>query len=1510
MSKTNSKFICFKTKIFQVSTGVLFLFWILTQCESTKETYETSIFNGMDFMGWNASDMGYWTIADGVIIGGENKSKIVENQFLWHETKVNDFYLAIEVKLEPNSANAGIQFRSVNIGGKAQGYQADAGKGMWGRLYHEHGRGKLDWRGEGESAIKPGQWNKYEILAVGHRIWTAINGKLSVSYLDPEGELEGYIGLQIHDGMAQTVSYRPLKLIVNPKIELVGLDENQLNDALVTPPVVRLSEKPSNTSYPPFANGNFDIEQGEVIAFLGQTNMVREQYHAQLETRLVVHEPKKKIYGRNISWEGDTVYEQWRDLNFGSWESQLEWINASMVIAQYGQTESFDGIEKIPQFIKAYQSLLDQFATKTKRIVLVSPMPFEPPSNPNQRDLTTLNKSVSSYSKAIEDLAIRRGLVFVDLFNALKNTNQSKRLTDNGMHLNEWGQEVVGSTIANILLSQEIPTDNNFIVLKKEIVEKNRIWFDEWRPMNWSFSYGDRTAQQFGRAGAQDELPLADELKNFIPIMKQMDGRIHDLALHQTPKPLSLPYEGERKNLKNALSPEEEVASFNIREGFQINLFASEADGIVNPVKMTWDERGRLWVACAPTYPQIIPGAKRKDYILICEDSNNDGKADKFTKFAEGLFMPMGIEFGDGGVYVCEGTQLIYLTDTDGDDKADTRKVILSGFGTGDAHQKINSISWGPSGELWFTQGHHIFSRVETPYGIKKLSKSSVWRYRPKRDLLQGFFNESTAGYNNWGVNYDDWGQLFHNSGADKGYYTIPGMVPTSNALSYDNINSLFESRNKTTGLDFIGTAHMPDDIQGAAITSVFLANKVELFNFMDDGSGFRSEPLKDPLLISSSKREFRVVDVKMGPDGGIYLCDWFNPVIGHYQASYNDPDRDYHHGRIWRLTAENRPLVKQPDLSKMNASQLLGQLRSNERWTRYQAKRLLFNKPKKEVLIAADNWVSKLNPKNSDYELLLYRVVGVFEAHEVVRLEVLDKMLNTKNYQVRAYAARLVGHMAEQLDNPLALLEKCIRDQHPRVRLEAVVSCSFLNSAEALEVAMKSLPGADKYINYALTQTVHALKNYWQPAFQEGRLNFSDNIDQLVFVVKIDKSLIHIDQIRQLVKTTDIDKKNRLELFQLMIERGNADDLRYVLNLSKDIKLLHAIEEAAQVRQVMPSGDLRKDIESLLSDHSYSPDIKIMAFSLAASWKLVSMWGQLVNYAKSTSDPTMQMAAIACIEKLDSPSAIPIIEDLLESSPDNQIVIASIQALVNNQIEKAAAYTSQILSSNKVTKEFVSGIVLPFLKHQEGSQVLAKELQKKSLPIKVQNDIMELIASTGSNAPEITQLFVDGLKDVMGLPEYSEALVNELLIDVSKNSNVENGKNVYNTVAISCSACHKIDDKGSDIGPELSAIGSSMPTNFIIESILWPQKDIKEGYLSTAITTKDNNIINGYIKDQDDQKIEILSFASKKIVTVYKDKIADRKDAGSAMPNGIVSTFSKQQFIDLVSYLEQLRGK
>ena len=220
-------------KLLKLSLPSLLFIWA-TGLLSANET----IFNGKDLTGWSAEDMSYWSVQNGAIVGTKGDQKIQGNQFLWYDKKVSDFKLTLQVKQVPFAANAGIQFRSKReSNGHAIGYQADIGKGWWGSLYHEHGRKILaknkDTAGKNLNHEK---WNKYEILGVGHRIWLAINGQITVALQDPIGELEGQISLQVHGGMPQKVIYQDLTLERNPQVKMLGMNEAELNKILKLAP--------------------------------------------------------------------------------------------------------------------------------------------------------------------------------------------------------------------------------------------------------------------------------------------------------------------------------------------------------------------------------------------------------------------------------------------------------------------------------------------------------------------------------------------------------------------------------------------------------------------------------------------------------------------------------------------------------------------------------------------------------------------------------------------------------------------------------------------------------------------------------------------------------------------------------------------------------------------------------------------------------------------------------------------------------------------------------------------------------------------------------------------------------------------------------------------------------------------------------------------------------------------------------------------------------------------------
>ncbi|MGH9340178.1 MAG: PVC-type heme-binding CxxCH protein [Acidobacteriota bacterium] len=202
--------------------------------------------------------------------------------------------------------------------------------------------------------------------------------------------------------------------------------------------------------------------------------------------------------------------------------------------------------------------------------------------------------------------------------------------------------------------------------------------------------------------------------------------------------------------------PEAERRTFKLLPGFEVNLFASEPM-IGKPVHMTWDSQGRLWVACSQVYPQVTPGEEPNDKIIVLEDSNDDGRADKSTVFADGLLVPTGLELGDGGVYVANAPDLLFLKDTDGDGKADLRRVVLSGFGTEDNHHAISAWRWGPGGWLYFQEGTFLHAQVETPHGLVRMENGGVFQFRARSMELNVFADYRAS--NPWGHMFDRWGQ-------------------------------------------------------------------------------------------------------------------------------------------------------------------------------------------------------------------------------------------------------------------------------------------------------------------------------------------------------------------------------------------------------------------------------------------------------------------------------------------------------------------------------------------------------------------------------------------------------------------------------------------------------------------------------------------------------------------------------------------------------------------------------
>ncbi len=551
-----------------------------------------------------------------------------------------------------------------------------------------------------------------------------------------------------------------------------------------------------------------------------------------------------------------------------------------------------------------------------------------------------------------------------------------------------------------------------------------------------------------------------------------------------------------------SLDPAVAFERMQVAAGYDVNLFASEADfPIGNPMAMTFDARGRLWVLTMPSYPHAVPGEAPTDKLVILEDRDGDGRADHHTVFADDLYVPTGFELGHGGAYVAQQPNLVFLRDTDGDDVADERETVLHGFGTEDSHHSISAFTWGPGGALYFQEGTFHHTQVETPWGPVRCLNGGTFRYEPRRHFLEVFV--SYPYLNPWGHTFDRWGQDFLSDASDgSNYFALPLSGHLAYPGKHPRVDSFTERVRPTGGSEFVSSRHFPDDAQGQfLITNVIGFRGILRHRMHDDGSGFRGEKV-GPLLWSDDPN-FRPVGQQFGPDGALYVVDWFNPLIGHMQFSIRDPRRDHGHGRVWRVTAAGRPLLDAPEIAGRGVAELLELLRTPEDRVRYRVRRELGERDPDDVARAIDDWVVGLDRTSPEFDALRLEALWVRQTVGVCAPELLAAVLESADPRARAAAVRVARGWRHALARPLEPLARAVRDPHPRVRLEGLVALSHLGTAAAARAALAALdrPG-DEFLDYALEETTRALAPAWKVALRDDGSYLADDPAALEYLL------------------------------------------------------------------------------------------------------------------------------------------------------------------------------------------------------------------------------------------------------------------------------------------------------------------------------------------------------------------------------------------------------------------------
>jgi azurin len=869
-----------------------------------------------------------------------------------------------------------------------------------------------------------------------------------------------------------------------------------------------------------------ELKPGDHVAIIGNTLADRFQHTGWLETYIYEKYPGYDLVFRNLAVAGDEVAIRPRSENFGSPDEWLKKTGTDVIFAFFGFNESFKGHEGL----EAFKTGLDKYLKETlakdysgkghPRIVLFSPIANEKHQDPNFPDSTANNSNIREYTEAMAAVAKANSVLFVDLFTPSQQlyaaaAKNKKSLTINGLHLNEEGDKSIAQAIFKTLFNERTPAGKDQEKLRAAINEKNWQWHARYRTIDGYNVYGGRSALAYqpGKAGfISDRDAPAPYVSNFRVMQEEMSER-DMLTANRDKRVWAMAKGGDLKVDDSNLPPvtkietdlpgpkpdkshvflggEEAIAKMTVHSHMKVNLFASEEQfpELANPVQMAWDTKGRLWVAAWKNYPERTPQSKVGDSLLMFEDTKCDGKADKVTHFIDDLNGPTGFQFYKDGVLLMQAPDLWYVHDN-----GKGLERVLMGMDSADSHHTANSICLDPGGAIYLSDGVFHRSQVETANGPVRNNDAAIYRFEPRTGKFETYVSYGFA--NPHGRVFDYWGNDLITDATGNNTYFAPAF---SGHIDYPEkhagMNEFWDRPSRPcAGTGLISSRHFPEEFQGDFLNcNVISFQGIYLVKVTESGSGLKGETQES--LVSSSDPNFRPSAVSIGPDGAIYFCDWQKPIIGHMQHHLRDPNRDHEHGRIYRITYEDRPLLKPVKIDGQPIPALLELLKEPENRTRELAKVELGKHDSTQVIAAVKKWASALDKKDPAYEHHLMEALWLHQWHNVVDVELLQRLLHSPEPHARAAAARVLCYWRDRVPGALDLFKTLANDEHPRVRLEAVRAASFFRTAEGAAVALNLLKHpTDYYLDYTLHETLRQLEPWWRKAIASGQTVATDN--------------------------------------------------------------------------------------------------------------------------------------------------------------------------------------------------------------------------------------------------------------------------------------------------------------------------------------------------------------------------------------------------------------------------------
>ena len=974
------------------------------------------------------------------------------------------------------------------------------------------------------------------------------------------------------------------------------------------------------------------------------------------------------------------------------------------------------------------------------------------------------------------------------------------------------------------------------------------------------------------------------------------------------------------------------LAGFRYPDDLTLDLVLSEP-AIHQPVFMNFDHRGRLWVVQYNQYPfpeglkitsidnhlrakfDKVPapppdGVKGADKITFFEDSNGDGTYDKATDVITGLNIATSVALGRGKIWVLSPPYLLAYPDPDGDGLPDGSPVVhLEGFGLEDTHAVANSLHWGPDGWLYGAQGSTTTANINSPASKNiAFEGQAIWRYHPVSGVFEIF--AEGGGNNAFHVEIDEKGRIFSGSnGVDRGpYYKQGGYYikswgkhgPLTNPYAFGYLPNMAlkgERKRFTHALVKYEGGSLPARYHGTMMAINPLHNYVQLGRFESVGSTFSNEDMER--ILETDDHWFRPVNVKVGPDGAVYLADWYDSRLSHV-----DPRDTWHRasGRIYRLrTKDAEEPLPAFDLTRYSNEELIGLLAHPNKWFRQQALRQFADRNDRTVVPRLLPLLVTKSDEPALEALWAINLSGGFND------SIATIALHHHDPFVRMWGVRLLGD-ANKVSRGASrqLAQLAAREPHPEVRSQLACAAKRLPAPDAIPLIKGLLKNHDDSGDPDIPLLI-----WWAIESKSG----SDQ--RAVLSLFEDKSIWDHPTVQETILT------------RVMQRFTMANDPKGFSACARLLQLAPSANHGSILIRGLQEGLRGRDISALPADlvaalKPYHKEFAGGALALALRREDPQAVKQaLAIIADGKAATGERLAYIRIMGETKQATSVPVLLRIIESNePSGAIRQAALQALQNFDVAEIGTRVANAYPARLRADADVRAAALQLLgsRINWAHQLIIHVDLKKQTRKEKEDEPEEIARRNFINKDDVPEQIVRQLQ-LLGDPAINDA-VERLWPEVRLATSGEKSERITQVSGLlksgsgdpsagrplferTCGTCHKLFDKGGDIGPDLTGY-DRRNVNDLVMNTVDPNADIREGYVNYQVITVDGRTLAGTIAARSSEAITLQPPGGEAIM-LNADQIREMKaQTTSLMPERLLDQLTDQQIRDIFAYLSQ----